>query len=54
MKEMNSEVGFVWKGIMFQVDEGDEQWVGVGVGVCFPVGMKVSMKKKERRGNFMI
>ena len=52
MKEMNSEVGFVWKGNMFRVDEEDEQWVGVGV--CFPVGRKVSMKKKERRGNFMI
>ena len=54
VKEMNSEVGFVWKRIMFRVDEGDEQWVGVGV--CFPVGRKVlmKMKKKERRGNFMI
>ena len=40
VKEMNSEVGFVWKGIMFRVDEGDEQWVRVGV--CFPVGRKVS------------
>ena len=36
VKEMNSEVGFVWKGNMFRVDEEDEQWVGVGV--CFPVG----------------